>query len=115
MTIGTRIFTWLRGREVGSDDQGNRYFEERQAVAGRHKRRWVLYNGTPEASRVPPEWHAWLHYTTATPIAESPEKPWIEPHQQNLTGSDNAYLPPGHELRGGERPAVTGDYEAWQP
>ena len=39
--------------------------------AGRRRRRWVLYRRGPvEASRVPPEWHAWLHYTTEAPLHE---------------------------------------------
>jgi NADH:ubiquinone oxidoreductase subunit len=26
-----------------------------------------------------------------------------------------AYVPPGHERRGGQRQRATGDYEAWRP
>jgi NADH:ubiquinone oxidoreductase subunit len=115
MTVGTRLFTWARGQLVGTDQDGNRYYTERKAVPGRRQRRWVLYKGKVEASRVPPEWHAWLHYTTAAPLAQSADKPWVKPHEANLTGTSAAYLPPGHDRRGGVRPAATGDYEAWQP
>ena len=115
MTIGTRLFTWFKGQLVGSDSQGNRYFTERKAVPGRRARRWVIYNGTVEASRVPPEWHGWLHYTFDAPLAASPEKPWVKEHQPNFSGTPDAYLPTGHDLRGGQRQHATGDYEAWQP
>jgi NADH:ubiquinone oxidoreductase subunit len=115
MSIGTLIFTWMRGVHVGTDKDGNRYYTEKKAVPGRRQRRWVLYKGKVEASKVPAEWHAWLHYTVKEPIAASPDKPWIKPHQANFTGTPNAYLPPGHDRRGGVRAAATGDYEAWQP
>lgn len=116
MTIGTRIYTWLNGEAVGSDAQGNRYFQERKAPEGRRRKRWVLYNGIAEASRVPSEWHAWLHYTTEQPIAPvEGEKPWLKPHVPNLTGTPHAYVPPGHDRRGGKRERSTADYESWRP
>ena len=60
MDIGTRLFTWLNGEAVGTDRYGNRYFQDRKDRPGRRRRRWVMYAGTPDASKVPPEWHAWL-------------------------------------------------------
>ncbi len=116
MTIGTRLFTLLHGHAVGRDAQGNRYFDERRPrPGGLRARRWVLYAGAPEASDVPPEWHAWLHYTTDAPLPEAPRRPWQKPHEPNLTGTAEAYFPPGHEYRGGRRPIASGDYEAWTP
>jgi NADH:ubiquinone oxidoreductase subunit len=78
-------------------------------------RRWVAYAGAPEASRVPPEWHAWLHYTTDAPLAERARRPWEKPHLPNATGTPAGYRPPGHDYRGGARQRATGDYEAWTP
>jgi len=115
MSIGTRLFTWARGELVGKDRDGNRYYTEKKAVPGRRRRRWVLYAGKVEASKVPPEWHAWLHYTVAEPLPTPADKPWVKEHQANATGTPAAYLPPGHDRRGGVRAAATGDYEAWQP
>lgn len=117
MTIGTKLFTWLRGERVGEDAEGNRYYQEKRAVAGRRRRRWVIYNGTVEASRVPPDWHGWLHYTTDAPPPKGglPARPWQKPHQPNLSGTEHAYRPPGHTLEGGKRAKATGDYEAWTP
>ncbi len=117
MTIGTRLFTWARGKLVGTDSQGNRYYVENRPGRGRmgKARRWVIYNGVAEASRVPPEWHAWLHYTVDEPLAPATDKPWVKEHQPNMTGTAQAYFPAGHDRRGGERPAATGDYEPWQP
>ena len=67
--LGTLLLTWLRGELVGPDDYGNRYYRLRgwkptQRGGGRfsRERRWVIYNGEPEGSKVPSEWHAWLHH-----------------------------------------------------
>ncbi|GAC1347582.1 MAG: NADH:ubiquinone oxidoreductase subunit NDUFA12 [Acetobacteraceae bacterium] len=115
MTIGTRLFTWLKGSPVGTDPAGNRYFEERRARRGARPRRWVLYAGEAEASAVPPEWWGWLHYTTAEPIPMGTRRPWQTPHRPNLTGTAESYRPPGHDYRGGHRAPATGDYESWTP
>ena len=116
-TPGTLLYTWRKGVEVGRDDQGNRYFEERRVPAGRRKRRWVIYAGTVEASRVPPDWHGWLHSTFDQPptVAPLPRKTWERDHRPNLSGTRFAWRPPGSLRRGGRRPAATGDYEAWKP
>jgi NADH:ubiquinone oxidoreductase subunit len=76
-----------------------------------------MYNGVVEASRVPPQWHAWLHHTMAEvpQDADHLQYPWQKEHQPNLTGTPAAYRPPGSVLRGGDRPRATGDYEPWIP
>jgi NADH:ubiquinone oxidoreductase subunit len=123
-TLGTRLFTWLRGELVGVDAFGNRYYREKgqrklQGGAGRdsRERRWVIYKGEPEASRVPPEWHGWLHHTFAEVPKDAGSKkyPWQKDYVPNLTGTPDAYRPPGSLLRGGRRARSTGDYEPWQP
>jgi NADH:ubiquinone oxidoreductase subunit len=115
MNIGTWLFTKLRGRRVGADADGNVYYEERRPRAGYRARRWVLYASRPEASEVPPEWHAWLHYTTDAPLPEGRRFVWQKPHLPNLTGTPMGYRPPGHDYSGGRRTRATGDYEAWTP
>ncbi|MFQ3623465.1 MAG: NADH:ubiquinone oxidoreductase subunit NDUFA12 [Acetobacteraceae bacterium] len=114
-TLSTRLFTWLRGREVGRDRFGNVYYEERRAPPGGRARRWVLYAGEPEATLVPPEWHGWLHYTMDAPLPERKLYPWQQEHQPNMTGTPRAFRPPGHMLAGGRRARTSGDYEAWTP
>jgi NADH:ubiquinone oxidoreductase subunit len=97
---------------VGEDAFGNRYFQNKDG-----SRRWVLYNGTVEASRVPPDWHGWMHHTFAEPPTKAPlkTKPWEMPHQPNLTGTPEAWRPQGSLQRSGQRPPATGDYQAWKP
>ncbi len=117
MIIGTLLFTWLKGEPVGTDSFGNRYYRERKPSAGRREKRWVLYHGDAEASKVPPEWHAWLHYTVdALPNSgDGPRMAWQKEHLPNLTGTARAYRPPGHALEGARRDKATGDYEPWTP
>ncbi len=106
------------GKKIGMDQTGNRYFEGKPRKGYKNVRRWVLYKGEPEASKVPPEWHGWLHHQSdAVPGAKSASfrRKWQKPHVPNLTGTDHAYHPPGHILEGGQRDKATGDYEAWRP
>lgn len=112
-------FTWSYGGElVGKDQLGNRYYRGKPRPGYKRERRWVIYKDEPEASKVPPEWHGWLHHQTDEipgPDKESFRRPWQKPHQPNLTGTDETYRPPGHILEGGKRDKATGDYEAWSP
>ena len=106
---GTWIYTALNGVEVGRDAQGNRHCRERHEPDGRRRKRWVICNGTREASRVPPEWHGWLHYTVDETPEEAPveRKPWQAEHQPNLTGTPEAWHPPGSEYEGGSSDSST--------
>jgi NADH:ubiquinone oxidoreductase subunit len=111
-TIGTRLMLWWKGEEIGQDKFGNRYFKEKSDGA----RRWVIYEGAPEASKIPAEWHAWLHRTVAAPpLGERPEIPWEKPHIANLTGTAVAYRPGGSLFSDKERQKSGGDYQAWTP
>lgn len=114
-SIGTSLFTFLKGRKVGDDRFGNRYYEERGRAKGRRRKRWVVYKGLAEASKVPAQWHGWLHYTLDKPLPEVQQYAWQKDHQPNLTGTQGRYLPQGHVLRGAKRAAATADYEPWQP
>ncbi|MBM9595697.1 NADH:ubiquinone oxidoreductase subunit NDUFA12 [Roseitranquillus sediminis] len=109
-TIGTQLFTWRSGVRVGEDEAGNAFYRTKDG-----KRRWVIYNGESEASRVSPDWHGWLHHTWDEPPSERPlrHRSWEKPHLPNLTGTTLAYAPPGSIRR--PEPALRSDYEAWTP
>ena len=113
-----RYKTWRRGERVGEDQFGNVYYRDRKARGWRKPRRWVVFNGgESEATRVPPDWYAWLHcQTDEVPSGESPfHRTWQIEHLPNLTGTPRAYRPPGADEMGGQRPKATGDYEPWVP
>ena len=114
-TIGTSLFSAMNGERVGIEAAGNTYFRAKKKLADGRERRWVIYNGANDASRVPPEWHGWLHHTwneAPTELAV-PRKAWEQPHQANLTGTPGAYVPAGSLYRAA--PAVRSDYDAWRP
>lgn len=109
---GISLLTWMKGRQIGTDGFGNLYYEEKFFFGkpqNRKPRRWVVYRGLKEGSKVPPEWHAWLHFTSEqTPDqASAPHYDWIKPYIPNLTGTTRAYKPPVN------REATY--YQAWRP
>jgi NADH:ubiquinone oxidoreductase subunit len=119
-TFGTQLWTWRFGELVGEDEQGNRYFRTKGRKIDPSlgfERRWVVYNGYAEATRVPPSWHGWLHHTVDVAPTEETYKPheWEKPHIPNMTGTPAAYRPSGSTLASGRRPAATGDYQPWTP
>ncbi|MDX8354469.1 NADH:ubiquinone oxidoreductase subunit NDUFA12 [Cognatiyoonia sp. IB215182] len=109
-SFGTQIWTRRHGEKVGEDDQGNVYYRNADDT-----RRWVIYDGENEASRVSPEWHGWLHHTWDEPPTEGNlrRKSWEQPHQENLTGTMAAYAPAGSIRKAA--PVERSDYEAWSP
>ena len=115
-TFGTQLWTWRFGELVGKDEQGNLYYRTKggkiDPTLG-FQRRWVVYNGYAEATRVPPSWHGWLHHTVDVAPTEESYSPreWQKPHLPNLTGTPAAYRPSGSTLASGRRPKATGDYQ----
>ncbi len=117
VTLGVQWTVFQRARHVGSDDYGNRYFEERRVSLDGRKRRYVIYKGYADASRVPADWHGWLHHTFEQPPTLAPlaRKAWETEHRPNLTGTVHAYHPKGSLARPEARARSDGDYEAWTP
>ena len=109
-TINTQVWTWRNGTKVGEDDQGNIFYQNKDG-----SRRWVIFKGESEASRVSPDWHGWLHHTWDQPPTSAPlaRKPWEQPHVPNMTGTPPAYHPEGSLYRAD--PVARKDYDAWQP
>jgi NADH:ubiquinone oxidoreductase subunit len=119
-TFGTQLWTRRYGEFVGADEFGNRYYRTKDGridAALGLDRRWVIYNGIAEASKVPPSWHGWLHHIVDLPPTQEQVKahPWEKPHRPNPTGTAGAYRPSGSTLAQGRRPKATGDYRAWTP
>lgn len=130
-----KIFTWWNGatagavftlwrsnaEKIGQDEFGNTYYRERKAFSGADgkQRRWVIYKGYADASRVPADWHGWLHHTFDEPptTAPLPRRAWELDHQPNMTGTSKAYRPGGSLWAGPsrQRQKTVGDYEAWTP
>ncbi len=118
-TLGTSFTLWRRkARLVGEDEQGNRYYEEAAPSASDGRsRRWVIYHGVAEASRVPADWHGWLHHTFDAPPTEAPlrRREWEKDHLPNMTGTPLAYHPKGSLAQADAGASVGEIYEAWSP
>ena len=110
-TLNTKLFTRRKGVKVGEDDQGNTYYRTKD-----DSKRWVIFNGNVEATRVNPDWHGWLHRTYDETPTDKPlvHKNWEKPHLGNLSGTENSYAPAG-SIRKAAAPSTRGDYEAWVP
>jgi len=118
-TIGAIFDIRRRSALVGEDAYGNRYYEDRHSSLGDKDfhRRYVIYRGLAEPSKVPAEWHGWLHHTHDAPPTEVPLKrrAWETDHKPNMTGTLWAGKPKGAISAGRERQQSDSDYEAWTP
>ncbi len=110
---GTSLFSRRHGSKVGTDSSGNIYYQHKKDA----NRRWVIYAGDNDASRVPPEWQAWLRGTIddVPQVALPPVRRFQQAPTPNLTGTMAAFRPDGALGSGKIRPAATGDYEPWIP
>jgi NADH:ubiquinone oxidoreductase subunit len=88
-TFGTRLYTLFFGKFVGKDENGNKYYESKKG------KRWIIYNGEIEATKIPNEWFSWIHFTKnkLENTQEIEKFEWQKSHQPNLTGSKESYRP----------------------
>jgi NADH:ubiquinone oxidoreductase subunit len=119
-TLGTRFYTWRKGERVGEDEFGNVYYRTRGGVKDKalgRERRWVIYAGEAEPSRIPAGWHGWMHHRTDVAPSQEQYMPrdWQTPHQPNMTGTPLAYRPKGSTLSNDPRPVADPGYKAWNP
>jgi NADH:ubiquinone oxidoreductase subunit len=111
-TLTTSLHVRRSARKVGSDGLGNLYYASKKG-----DRRFVIYKGANDPSRVPPEWYSWLHHQIdGVPDEALPPPPkFLRDPEPNRTGTAQAYRPSGALELGAQRPAASGDYEAWTP
>ena len=55
-TLGTRLYTLFFGKFKGKDYFGNKYYQSKSG------KRWIIYNGEVDATKIPNEWYSWMHY-----------------------------------------------------
>ncbi len=117
MSFGTWLYTLVKGDLVGVDLFGNQYYRSKGKKLNKRERRWVVYHGLSEASKVPAEWHAWLHHTFDEPLTEAAAKPffWQQIHTPNLTGTLGAHRLARDDYNDRQRAITADDYEPWVP
>ncbi len=104
-TFGTRIKTILFGKLIGSDEYGNKYYQNKKG------KRWVIYANEIDASKIPVEWYSWIHFmpNKIENIHKLDKHDWQKPHQPNLTGTDSAYYPNKNN-----KDATEKKYKSWK-
>jgi NADH:ubiquinone oxidoreductase subunit len=106
MSYISKLCIRLSCQKTGTDEFGNEYFEHKNG------KRFVIYNGIAEASKVPAEWHGWLHYSSdISPSQIRTHKfSWQKIHLPNLTGTKNAYLPQNSSVKN-----TSYGCQSWEP
>ena len=112
-TVGTNLYTFLKGKKVGEDHFGNSYYESKDK-----QNRWCIYSNQSEASKISPEWNNWLRYISDTvPKFDKANYKWQKRFSGNVTGLNNAYRPrvvkANKSKEGLDNYQV--DYKAWKP
>ena len=114
MFLATKLYTYFFGKYVGVDKFGNTYYRS-SSRNKKAEKRWVIYNGIVEASKVPAIWHSWLHHVTDTLPNENSNEPfiWQKTHKANFTATDKSY----HPLTEKEKYSSnkTSYYSSWDP
>ena len=107
-TLGTFIYTFIKGKYIGTDEFGNKYYSNSSG------KRWVIYKDLVEASKIPPEWHSWIHFIKDKQPTEKLEKfSWQKKYEENLTGTKKAHKPEG-SLSSKTKKNIK-IYESWNP
>ena len=75
-----KLIIKLFADRVGQDEFGNSYYKSKSG------KKYVIYNGIVESSKIPPNWHLWLHNIHDKIIPNSLYA-WQKIHIPNLTGT----------------------------
>ena len=107
-TVGTFIYTLFLGKLIGTDQFGNKYYSSSKG------KRWVIYKDNIESSKIPPEWHSWIHFLVEKKPSNNVEKfSWQKIHQENMSGTKEAYRPDGSLTSNSKKDIKK--YETWNP
>ena len=81
-----KFYSRFFAKKEGIDDYGNIYYSKKNksAINNYRERRWVIYNGEIEASKVPQQWNAWLHHVISSiPSNRTKKEKWMKKHLPN--------------------------------
>ena len=113
ITVGTKLYTFFRGKKVGEDYFGNFYYESKDK-----KNRWCIYSNESEASKISPEWNSWLRFiSVASPKDNHMTYKWQKVFDGILTGLNSAYKPRIVRTKSSKEDLDNHqfDYKAWKP
>ena len=106
-TFGTFLYTIFFGKQIGKDEYGNKYYKNKK------DKRWVIYNGEINASKITSDWYSWIHHISNRIPNEEGEKKfsWQKPHKDNKTGTNESYKP--NKISKNNKKFKK--YESWRP
>ncbi len=92
----------ISSKKMGQDEFGNSYYQNKSG------KRFIVYKGIAEPSKIPAQWHSWIHYYhDIAPVNIRTNKySWQKIHLPNLTGTKNAYYP---------KTKKSTPYQPWKP
>ena len=92
----TRIKLLIDGSKlIGTDEYQNKYYEMKQADYLGRKKRICIYSGIVEGSKIPSNWHNWMHHSSLEEIKYKRQF-WMKSHTPDVTGTDFAFQPNRH-------------------
>ena len=112
-TVGTKLYTYLKGKKVGEDYFGNYFYESRDK-----RNRWCIYSYQSDASKISPEWNSWLRFISdSSPEGNEMVYKWQKVFNGNLTGIEGAYKPVIVRASSSKEDldSYESDYQAWKP
>ncbi len=104
-----------RAKLIGVDEYRNKYYELKQADYLGRKKRICIYFGTVEASKIPSNWHNWMHHSSTEEIKYKRQF-WMKSHIPNVTGTNYAFQPNRHtqsNIHGKSFIDSNASYQAW--
>ncbi len=108
MSVFFYIYIVLFGKKVASDRFGNKYYIVfLDMFFLKIEKRYVLYNGIKDPSKIPPDYSSWL-MGNVDDIFTLQTRTWVKEHLPNLSGTKLAYQP---KNEGSE----TRKQQAWKP
>ncbi len=108
MSVFFYIYIVLFGKKVASDKFGNKYYIVFLDILFiKIEKRYVLYNGIKDPSKIPPEHSSWL-MSNVDDISTLQTRAWVKEHMPNLSGTKLAYYPKDGNLNSKKN-------KAWKP
>ena len=92
--IAIILYSFLYGKKVGEDNQGNRFFIHKK----NKKKRWVLYKEQIDPTNLEVKWQIWLTETNKDKEVNTENRSfkWQKNKKANLTGTLDSYHPVSH-------------------
>lgn len=99
------LYTHFLGQKVGTDAFGNQYFQHKHP---KNTKKWVVYNGINDPSKIPVNWYMWLHSN----IKDEPKEN-LSSWQPNVTQTPFAFK--GTNSIENIEPNRSNNYSKWVP